>query len=180
VGDVDIPDLKNRSIALQCLNKALAEAHRLKAFGLFTSVNVEAWMLNDLDQLIREPDGIMVELTEREEMDRPEVFTALQAKGYQFMIDDWPDGFSRNHLKALAHGGMVKISHEYFRSSKQDDLIRDIEDMRVHGMQVVVEGVETDEHWNKAIAVGAEFVQGFHPRLGLPIPLKEFEQRFLK
>jgi len=180
VDDIEIPNLSNRPIALQCLAKAVEEAQHLKVFGLFTSVNVEPWMLNDLDQLIGEPRGIMLELTEREQMDSPDIFTALQAKGYQFMIDDWPQGFSREHLKTLANGGMVKISHDYFRSTTPADLRRDIKDMRTHSMQVVVEGVETDSDWDKALEVGAEFVQGFHPCLGLPMPIAEFTEKFLK
>jgi EAL domain-containing protein (putative c-di-GMP-specific phosphodiesterase class I) len=178
VHDIKIPNLTDRSIALQCLRKAIEQAQHLKAKGLFTSVNIEPWMLNELVQSIGEPTGILLELTEREGMDSPDVFKDLQARGYQFMVDDWPQGHSREHLKALAHGGMVKISQEYFRSASSEDLIRDIADMHVLDMKVVAEGVETDAHWERAIQVGADFVQGFHPSLGYPMPLLELEKRF--
>jgi hypothetical protein len=58
---------------LQCLAKAVQEAHRLKELNLFASVNIEPWMLSDLDRLIGEPSGIMLELTERDQMERPDI-----------------------------------------------------------------------------------------------------------
>jgi len=178
VHDVAIPNIGNRETALQCLSKAVEQAQRLHELGLFASVNVEAWMVNELPHLIGKPAGVLLELTEREKMDRPDIFEELQALGYKFVIDDWPQGFSREHLKMLANGGLVKISQEYFRSSTPADLIRDIADMHALDMKVVAEGVETDAHWERAIQVGADLVQGFHPNLGYPMPLLELEARY--
>jgi len=178
IHDIAIPNFSNHAIALQCLAQAVEEAQQLQRLGLFTSVNIEPWMVNDLVQLIGEPSGIMLELTERDPMDCPDIFRDLQVRGYQFVIDDWPQGHSPEHLKALASGGLVKISQEHFRASTQAILSRDVSSMHALNMRVVVEGVETDEQWSHAAEAGAEFVQGFHPSLGLPMPLMEFETRF--
>jgi EAL domain-containing protein (putative c-di-GMP-specific phosphodiesterase class I) len=176
--NIEIPNISDHATALQCLAQAVLEAKRLNQLGLFASVNIEPWMINELERLIGEPEGLMFELTERDRLERPDIFKQLQARGYKIVVDDWPLGHSREHVRALASGGLVKISREHFLSSTAADLTGDIAKMRESNLRVLVEGVENEDHWNKATQVGADFVQGFHPSLGLPMPLSDLEGRF--
>jgi EAL domain-containing protein (putative c-di-GMP-specific phosphodiesterase class I) len=178
VHDVEIPNINNPATALQCLAKAVDEAKRLNELGLFASVNIEPGMVHELEGLVLDPKRMFFEVTERGCITDPDKFRELQNRGYRFVVDDWPQGYSRDHLNVLTGAGLVKISQEYFLSSAPADLRLTIESMHRNDMQVVAEGVETDEHWKKATEVGADFVQGFHPSLGLPVPLSELEERF--
>jgi EAL domain-containing protein (putative c-di-GMP-specific phosphodiesterase class I) len=178
VHDVEIPDLDDSAIALQCLAQAVKEAQSLKASGLFASINIEPSMVNELEELVADPRGIFFEVTERGRILAPDKFKALRDHGFSFGVDDWPQEFSGEHLKVLVKPGLVKISQQFFRSSSAAELSQAIATMHSLGMKVVAEGVETDEDWDTARGAGADYVQGFHPDLGLPMPLPEFQERF--
>jgi diguanylate cyclase (GGDEF)-like protein len=178
-----------RPLTHYVLDAALAQCHAWRRAGhdLHVAVNLSARNIHDLalpddvEGLLRTwdvpPDRLELELTESAIQSDPvraaEVLTRLSQVGVRIAIDDFGTGYSSlAHLRRLPVD-KIKIDRSFVRrilTDQNDRVIVSsiIELGRSLGLQVVAEGVETDEMWVMLTALGCHVAQGYF--LSQPLP----------
>jgi EAL domain-containing protein (putative c-di-GMP-specific phosphodiesterase class I) len=161
------------------LDQALRQCRRWRETGLeiTVAVNLSAGSLHEfhlaeeLAQIIEEthaePSWLELEITESVVMSDPvramDILMRLHRMGLRLSIDDFGIGHSSlSYLKRLPVSGM-KIDQSFIvEMAKHDDVIvRSTIDLAHNlGLQVVAEGVETREIWNRLIVLGCDAAQG--------------------
>ncbi len=108
--------------------------------------------------------------------------TRLRSHGLRFSLDDFGTGYSSlAYLKRLPLD-QLKIDWAFVRDILADTTSGAIAQTiislgQVMGLSVIAEGVETVEQRDFLIGLGCHSFQGY--LLGRPLPLEEFEQRWL-
>jgi EAL domain-containing protein (putative c-di-GMP-specific phosphodiesterase class I) len=150
--------------------------------GIETSVAVNLTMIDLLDAGLPEavaallereqlpPRALELEITESSIMADPErvreVLRRLSALGIRLAIDDFGTGYtSLAHLKRLPVDA-IKIDRSFVigMATERGDatIVRSVIDIgRNLGLDVVAEGVETQEAWDRLVSFGCHQVQGF-------------------
>ena len=101
---------------------------------------------------------------------------ACRAVGVRFALDDFGTGYSSlTYLKHLP-AEMIKIDQSFVRG-----MLGDVDDLSIvrgviglsaaFGRAVIAEGVETEDHCVKLLAIGCDLVQGFG--IARPMPAKD-------
>ncbi len=164
--------------------------------GLKISVNISANQFrqdNFVHQVMRiiektgiDPTRLELELTESMFLENIEQSIAkmrrLREVGVLFALDDFGTGYSSlSYLKKLPLS-QVKIDRSFVRDiavDKNDEIIVQtiIKMGQTLGLEVVAEGVETDEQRRMLEQFGCENFQGY--LFGKPVPISEFEQTLL-
>jgi len=131
-----------------------------------------------------DPGNLKLELTESMLVDNVEAvvekMAALKEKGIRFSLDDFGTGFSSlSYLKRLPLD-QLKIDRSFVR-----DVLMDANDAAIvrtiialgqsPGLNVIAEGVETEEQRNFLAIHGCNYYQGYF--FGKPFPLAQFEER---
>lgn len=168
---------------LYVLEEALQQATEWRAEGLAldVAVNLSARNLGDpefaraVDQLIKKYDppagSIVFELTESAIMSEPqtadEVLSAFDRLGIRVSLDDYGTGYSSLAFLNRCWLSQVKIDRRF---------VFDLVDVPAHqaiagsiialghrlDLDVVAEGVETEEVWETLSQLGCDLGQGFH------------------
>jgi diguanylate cyclase (GGDEF)-like protein len=165
-------------ITLWVVEQALGQcrAWREAGFDLSVAVNLSAGSLQEprladqLAQIIREahaePGWLELEITESVMMRDPvhamDVLMQLHRMGIRLAIDDFGVGHSSlSYLKRLPVS-VMKIDQSFVLEMARDDVIvRSTIDLAHNlGLQVVAEGVESRETWNRLIMLGCDGAQG--------------------
>jgi diguanylate cyclase (GGDEF)-like protein/PAS domain S-box-containing protein len=130
-----------------------------------------------------DPARLNLELTESVFMENIEQFIAkmnvLRGMGVLFSLDDFGTGYSSlSYLKKLPLS-QVKIDRSFVRDiavDKNDEIIVQtiIKMGQTLGLEVVAEGVETDEQRRMLVQYGCENYQGY--LFGKPVPVADFER----
>jgi diguanylate cyclase (GGDEF)-like protein/PAS domain S-box-containing protein len=161
------------------LNQGLAQLRRWLDDGLEVdlSVNLSAWNLHDQDfpDLVSdllasfgvEPARLKLEITESSIMAHSaiETVTRLSALGVGLSIDDFGTGYSSlAYLKRLPVNE-IKIDKSFIISmigdSANASIVRPIIELGHNmGLQVVAEGVENRQTWDRLVALGCDLAQG--------------------
>ncbi len=161
------------------LENALCQCRDWREAGLdlTIAVNLSAGSLQEtnLDEQLAEvirgcnadPRWLELEITESVVMSDPtramDILTRLHRMGLQLTIDDFGIGHSSlSYLKRLPVRGM-KIDRSFvMEMARHDDVIvrSAIELAHNLGLQVVAEGVEHREIWNRLIVLGCDAAQG--------------------
>jgi len=133
------------------------------------------------------PAAINIEITENTLLDPGSEIIAqlhcLARAGVPLSMDDFGTGFaSISHLAELPLACM-KIDRSFVARMGTDaratNLVRVLIDMATElGLSVVAEGVETQSELSLLRALGCGMAQGY--LLGWPLPLAEFEQRWIR
>jgi diguanylate cyclase (GGDEF)-like protein/PAS domain S-box-containing protein len=128
-------------------------------------------------------DSLELEITERvvieDAPDTLETFTALKDLGLTLTIDDFGEGYSAlNYLRRLPIDGL-KISHTFMQGvphngSDSDICLAIVRVAQSLGLNVIAEGVETEEQRDFLLRLGTELCQGF--LFSKPLAPPEFEQ----
>ncbi len=161
--------------------------------GWRIAINVSPWELvrtsfperveRLMAELRVEPRCVMFELTEGVMLHRLEVvvesMARLRALGVRFSIDDFGTGYSSlAYLRELPLD-QLKIDKVFVRGLEQEGnraLIRSIADIgNAMGLEVIAEGVETEEQRSSLFALGCHAVQGY--LLGMPLEQAEFRRQ---
>ena len=101
----------------------------------------------------------------------------LKNYGINFSIDDFGTGYSSlSYLKSLPFD-CLKIDKSFisdiFQSDASQGIVRSAISMGINlGLEVIAEGVETEEQFNFLIESGCEYFQGY--LFSRPLPLAEF------
>ena len=129
------------------------------------------------------PNYLRLEITESTIMEDPvralAVLDRLSRKGIGLALDDFGTGYSSlSYLKRLPVDEL-KIDKSFVISMHEDDndavIVRSTIDLgRNLGLEVVAEGVETQEHWDKLVELGCNTAQGYY--LSRPVAPGEFVQ----
>ncbi len=177
------------------LDTAIRDCQRLheKGHKINISINLSVWDIQDpninlnitekLEKWGLPAKYVTLEITERVMMAEPErarqVLTNLEAMGLSVVIDDFGTGFSSLvYLKQLPVS-MLKIDKSFVIDMMRDEsdaaIVHSIIELAHNlGLQVVAEGVESDQTWSWLKTWGCDQAQGFY--ISNPLPIKEFEK----
>jgi diguanylate cyclase (GGDEF)-like protein len=181
-----------RPLTMRVLQLALTQCRAWRDEGLELSVAVNLAMRNLLDAQL--PDEVMrlltslrlpsealeLEITESTIMADPgraaSVLERLSALGVRLAIDDFGTGYSSlGYLKRLPVDE-IKIDKSFVMNMSGDEndaaIVRSTIDLgRNLGLEVVAEGVETEEVWDRLSDLGCDVAQGYY--LSRPKPPDE-------
>ncbi|MPZ69577.1 MAG: EAL domain-containing protein [Actinobacteria bacterium] len=128
-------------------------------------------------------DAVQLEITESTIMADPvraiTTLSALKRMGIALSIDDFGTGYSSlAYLKRLPVAE-VKIDRSFVMGMTTDEndtvIVRSVIDLaRNLGLEVVAEGIETQEAWDHLVALGCQIGQGYY--VSRPLPGPEFDQ----
>ncbi len=128
-------------------------------------------IINIIDENEIDPSMIALEITESAFMEDMEnanmVLLKLKAKKIKIYLDDFGTGFAS--LSYLLHFpvDVIKIDKSFVKwmhvDEQSEEIVRSVV-MLAHNlkMQVVAEGVETEEHIEKLKEFGCDYLQGFY------------------
>jgi diguanylate cyclase (GGDEF)-like protein len=148
----------------------------------FHQVDFVARVLDELDQYQINPKLIKLELTESIVLDNVAEtianMNALRDKGVRFSMDDFGTGFSSLAYLTQLPLAQLKIDQSFVNNIgvKTADavIVKIIIDMAVSlDMEVIAEGVETEEQRDFLKAHGCHLFQGY--LFSKPVPIEEFE-----
>ncbi len=131
-----------------------------------------------LEEWRLDPAWLKLELTESVAMEDPEgsmrVFTALKELGVEICIDDFGTGYSSLSYLTRLPIAALKIDRSFIRSMSDHAEDREVVGAVIAlghnlGLQVVAEGVETQDQYDELAAMGCDVVQGY--LCGRPVPL---------
>jgi diguanylate cyclase (GGDEF)-like protein len=181
-----------RPLTSQVLEQAAAQCGEWRAAGheLTVAVNLSARNLHDLqlpdeighvlERWALPPSALELEITESAIMADPVralgVATQLRALGVGLSIDDFGTGYSSlSYLKQFPVNE-IKIDKSFVidMTANDDDaaIVRSTIGLaRNLGLEVVAEGVETNEVRNRLVELGCDLAQGF--LLGAPVPASD-------
>jgi len=127
------------------------------------------------------PEKLKLELTESilavDVEDIIRKMEALRAEGIKFSLDDFGTGFSSlSYLKKLPLS-QLKIDQSFVRDALTDPndaaIVRTVIALgQSMGMEVIAEGVETEEQRNFLSIHGCQYFQGY--LFGRPVPIEQF------
>ncbi|MGZ4384221.1 MAG: sensor domain-containing protein, partial [Gaiellaceae bacterium] len=181
-----------KPLTLYVLDEALAQVRSWRDEGLELTVSVNVGRRNMLD--LSFPDDVAaaleargadaswleLEITESTMLDDPFrskiVFERLNKMGVRLSIDDFGTGYSSLAYLRDLPVSEIKIDRSFVlnMTSRADDemIVRSTIDLgRNLGLEVVAEGVETEEAWNRLAALGCDVAQGY--LLTRPVPADE-------
>ncbi|MEG0240283.1 EAL domain-containing protein [Anaerorhabdus sp.] len=131
------------------------------------------------------PDSVRIELLESIVLNDIEHLLPLVTNIYEFgfscALDDFGSGFSSFDILTSVKLSELKIDRSLFKditNDKERSLICHIVDI-AHDMdmEVVAEGIETEDYANYLKEIGCDFIQGFY--YYKPMPVDEFEKLFI-
>jgi EAL domain-containing protein (putative c-di-GMP-specific phosphodiesterase class I) len=179
---------------MKILKLALKQARRWQDEGVRLSLAVNLSVRNLLDpnlpqevakmlsQCGVEPNRLELEITESSIMSDPqrarEILIRLSAMGIRLAIDDFGTGHSSlAYLKQLpVHTLKIDKSFIINMTADENDLVivqSTIDLAHNLGLEVVAEGVESEEVWNKLKLLGCDLAQGYWR--GAPVPAEDVD-----
>jgi diguanylate cyclase (GGDEF)-like protein len=171
------------------LDRATSDARQVDKFDVTLSINVSARNLQDrrfpsgvfraLDAAGVDPSRLEIEITESAIAREPErslfAITGLREAGIRVAIDDFGTGYSSFALLRDFPVDRLKIDGSFVdgiaQSLRQQHLVRAIVGLtKGLGIDVVAEGVETEESWLTLAELGCDVAQGFLICRPVPLP----------
>ncbi|MDP9436700.1 MAG: EAL domain-containing protein [Actinomycetota bacterium] len=170
-------------LTLEVLEQAVRQVREWtrsgRCFGV--AVNLSVRHLTDLDLPVRvgetlarhgvAPHLLTLEVTESTIMNDPSravnVISRLRELGVRIAVDDYGTGYSSlAYLKRL-HVDELKIDKSFIINMLADDndevIVRSTVELGHNlGLQVVAEGVEDAEVWQRLLPLGCDVIQGYH------------------
>ena len=127
----------------------------------------------DLKRAIARADGqvrVIAEITERRLADRPaellRAVTALRARGWGFALDDVGADWRSLALMPFVRPDVVKLDMRLVQERPDREIAAIARAVSAYaersGAAVLAEGIETEEHEARAVALGATLGQGWH------------------
>ena len=175
----------------------ILEKWKEKNGDLFISVNISPKdfyfidVVSEIKKLSEEygiaPSQLRIEITETVMMSEAELriktLNEFRAAGYIVEMDDFGSGYSSLNMLKDMPVDVLKIDMKFLSKSKDDEKARTILQNIINlsenlGIASLTEGVETEEQYRMLGNMGCEMFQGYY--FAKPMPLDEFEDRFLK
>ncbi len=156
--------------------------------GISLSINISPMHVmsqgfkKELDEVLKEfgvsPKNITLEITEDVLIDGiekvNEIFESLREMGVRISLDDFGTGYSSlNYLLSLSIDEL-KIDKTFIdsltTSPRTEELLNFLIDLsNIYNLDIVCEGVETDEQCEKLLNLGCPVIQGYY--FSKPVPL---------
>lgn len=158
------------------------------------NTSVETLIAPGLELLVRRlveesggrPEDILVEVTERTILTGNGALRrgldALRGLGARVALDDFGSGYSNFRALQALDPDVVKLDRAFVvgdgspGSTRMLGALVDL--LRGPGRTVVVEGVEQQTEWRRAVTSRCDLVQGY--LVGRPVPAAEFSRRFVQ
>ena len=130
---------------------------------------------------------LRLEITETALLVEPEksdaVVSKLRAKGFLVEIDDFGKGYSSLSLLKNIQADVLKIDMSFLREIRDGERSRAILQSVIGmadslGMDVITEGVETEQQLHALSEMGCSHFQGYY--FSRPVPVEEFEARYVR
>ncbi len=187
-----------KPLTLYVLDEALTQCRSWQRAGLTLGVAVNLSSRNLLDtdfpqqvkRLLQkrevDPGLLQLEITESTVLSDPvrtkRVLDKLAAMGISLSIDDFGTGYSSLSYLSQLPVSEIKIDRSFVmnmaESSGDAVIVRSTIDLgRNLGLQVVAEGVETEQAWDELNALGCTLAQGYY--LSRPVPAAELTEWLL-
>jgi diguanylate cyclase (GGDEF)-like protein/PAS domain S-box-containing protein len=188
-----------KPLTLYVLDEALSQCRAWQRAGLTLGVAVNLSVRNLLDadfpkQVKRllakrevDPGLLQLEITESTMLSDPvrtkRVLDKLAAMGIALSIDDFGTGYSSLSYLSQLPVNEIKIDRSFVMNMAESDndavIVRSTIDLgRNLGLQVVAEGVETEQAWDELSELGCTLAQGYY--LSRPVPAAELTQWMLR
>ena len=128
---------------------------------------------------------LRLEITETALLAEPEksiaVVAKLREKGFLVEIDDFGSGYSSLSLLKNIEADLLKVDMGFLREINDKErsrtILRSVIDLAGSlGMDVITEGVETEQQLRALTAMGCSSFQGYY--FSRPIPVREFEKKY--
>ena len=132
------------------------------------------------------PELLELELTESVAAQHIDVVNSsgkeLSNYGFRLSIDDFGAGYSSLSLLQILKIDVLKLDRTFIQRGLEGKLAHDLVSSLVstfknNSIQIVFEGIETEEQVNFVKSLGCSIVQGFY--YSKPLPLSEFEEKYL-
>ena len=104
----------------------------------------------------------------------------LSDKGFRIAIDDFGCGFSSLCLLKDLNISVLKLDRGFLKdyNEKSYAIVKSVVDLaKSLNIEVVAEGVETEEMYNFVKEIGCDYAQGYY--LSKPVEYKEFYEKFI-
>lgn len=106
----------------------------------------------------------------------------LSDYGFRLSIDDFGAGYSSLSLLQILKIDVLKLDRKFIQRGMDGklsgDLVRSIvKTFKDNSMQIIFEGIETEEQVDFVKSLGCRIVQGYY--YSKPLPLCEFEEKYL-
>ncbi len=188
-----------KPLTLYVLDEALSQCREWQCAGLTLGVAVNLSVRNLLDtdfpnqvrRLLQkrevDPGLLQLEITESTMLSDPvrtkRVLDKLAAMGIALSIDDFGTGYSSLSYLSQLPVNEIKIDRSFVMNMAQSDndavIVRSTIDLgRNLGLQVVAEGVETEQAWDELSELGCTLAQGYY--LSRPVPAAELTEWLLR
>jgi EAL domain-containing protein (putative c-di-GMP-specific phosphodiesterase class I) len=127
---------------------------------------------------------LRLEITETALLVEPEkinrIVSCLRERGFLVAIDDFGTGFSSLSMMKTIHADIVKIDMDFLREIENNErnsiILRSVIKLAdALGMDVITEGVETEQQLRTLTAMGCRHFQGYY--FSRPVPVAEFEAK---
>ena len=143
-------------------------------------------IMSGIDDVVLQPSSVIVELTESGYLENSpsirNVWDKLKGQGINIALDDFGTGYSNLQSIGNTMPHIVKIDRSFTLKALSNDyenrMMRYVIQM-VHsiGLQICVEGVETQEELARVVEMGADFIQGYY--FSKPCSRQEFLGKYL-
>ena len=188
-----------KPLTLYVLDEALGQCRDWQRAGLTLSVAVNLSVRNLLDadfphqvkRLLQkrgvDPSLLQLEITESTMLSDPvrtkRVLDKLAAMGIALSIDDFGTGYSSLSYLSQLPVTEIKIDRSFVMNMAESDndavIVRSTIDLgRNLGLQVVAEGVETEQAWEELNQLGCTLAQGYY--LSRPVPAAELTEWLMR
>ncbi|EWH08616.1 response regulator receiver modulated diguanylate phosphodiesterase [Catenovulum agarivorans DS-2] len=178
-----------KDLTYKQLDQVLKQISSLRDDGISLSVslNISATLLVEkhLPDMIFEllncyqlpPTNLVLEITEssviEQQADMLEVLARLSMRGVKLSIDDFGTGYSSVERLIDLPFSEMKIDKTFVQQATTDESARaTLESMtsmaKRLNMSIVLEGIESIEHWNMACYLNADILQGYY--IAKPMP----------
>ena len=151
----------------------------------FYSVDVYDILTKLTDKYDVDSRKLRLEITETALLVEPEksdeVVSKLRKKGFLVEIDDFGKGYSSLSLLKNIQADVIKIDMGFLREIRDRERSRVILQSVINlagllGMEVITEGVETEQQLRALSEMGCNHFQGYY--FSRPVPVGEFEMKF--
>ena len=176
------PDEEVRLLAA-CAKSRNPELTKIVTIALETGLRKGELLGLTWDRVDLSRSILRLEITETALMTNPtrtmEVVTRLSDLGLHLSIDDFGTGYSSlAYLKRLPVRE-IKIDKSFVRDMASDEndavIVRSTIDLGHNlGLEVVAEGVETQEAWEQLVDLGCDLAQGYY--MAAPMSVEELEK----
>jgi diguanylate cyclase (GGDEF)-like protein len=171
------------------LDEAMRQCAEWRSEGIELSVSINVATRNVLDSNFPDEvaaalerhavpaDALEIELTETSVLADPRkaqrVMERLRAMGVKLSIDDFGRGYSSLSYLSELPIEVIKIDRSFVLGMDTNEHQAKIVQSTIHlgrslSLEVVAEGVETSESWNRLLALGCDSAQGYF--LARPLP----------